>query len=155
MRKSGGFMQKRMSLILGILCLFFGIVCQRKIATIPVGNQPRALVWNSTNNKVYCANAGSRNVTVIDGATNRVIATIPVGSKPYALVWNSTNNKVYCANHLSGSVSVIDGVTNWVIKTIPVGYGPCALVWNSTNNKVYCANGGISRSVTVIDGATN
>jgi YVTN family beta-propeller protein len=26
------------------------------IATIPVGDGPCALVWNSTNNKVYCAN---------------------------------------------------------------------------------------------------
>jgi YVTN family beta-propeller protein len=68
------------------------------IATIQVGDGPWALVWNSTNNKVYCANWGSDNVSVIDGATNQVIATIQVGRYPCALVWNSTNNKVYCAN---------------------------------------------------------
>jgi len=79
------------------------------IATIPVGDRPCALVWNSTNNKVYCANFASDNVSVIDGVTNRVIATIPVGYDPRALVWNSTNNKVYCANVGSGNVTVIDG----------------------------------------------
>jgi YVTN family beta-propeller protein len=122
--------------------------------TIPVGRYPYALVWNSTNNKVYCANYYSANVSVIDGATNQVIATIPVGDEPLALVWNSTNDKVYCANLGSNNVTVIDGATNQVITTIQVGDGPRALVWNSTNNKVYCANYG-SDNVSVIDGATN
>ena len=52
------------------------------ITTIPVGDRPWALVYNSTNNKVYCANAYSNNVTVIDGATDSVITTITVGSWP-------------------------------------------------------------------------
>jgi YVTN family beta-propeller protein len=119
-----------------------------------VGDEPSALVWNSTNNKIYCANWVSDNVSVIDGATNQVIATVPVGDAPCALVWNSTNNKIYCANKYSSDVTVIDGATNQVITTIPVGDYPSALVWNSTNNKVYCANWG-SGSVSVIDGATN
>jgi YVTN family beta-propeller protein len=102
-------MQKRMSLILGIVCLFFGIACLREIAEIAAGNNSNRLCWNSTNNKVYCANYWSDNVTVIDGETNRVIATIPVGNAPWALVWNSTNNRVYCANVGSGNVTVIDG----------------------------------------------
>jgi DNA-binding beta-propeller fold protein YncE len=39
------------------------------IATIPVGDAPQALVWNSTNNKVYCANEHSFSVTVIRDVT--------------------------------------------------------------------------------------
>jgi YVTN family beta-propeller protein len=110
------------------------------IATIPVGRYPCALVWNSTNNRVYCANYGSDNVSVIDGATNQVIATIPVGDGPFALVWNSTNNKVYCANWNSDNVSVIDGATNQVIRTIQVGDEPRAFAWNSIQNRTYVAN---------------
>ena len=46
-----------------------------------VGSDPCALVYDSVNNKVYCANAGSSNVTVIDGASNQVIATVAAGSR--------------------------------------------------------------------------
>jgi YVTN family beta-propeller protein len=52
--------------------------------TIAVGDGPFALVHNPTNNKIYCANSGSDNVTVIDGATNAVITTIGVGAYPLA-----------------------------------------------------------------------
>ena len=121
--------------------------------TITVGTNPRALVWNSTNNKIYCTNANSGNVTVIDGQTNSVITTLAVGYSPFDLVWNSQNNKIYCANSNSDNVTVINGQTNSVITTITVGsYSyPCALVWNSQNNKVYCANY-LSNNVAVIDG---
>jgi|GEM_PF-2950983 len=58
-------MQKRMSLILGIVCLFFGIACQRKIATIQVGDGPCAFAWNSIQNRVYLANQESSSISVI------------------------------------------------------------------------------------------
>jgi YVTN family beta-propeller protein len=65
--------------------------------TIQVGNEPCALVWNSLNNKIYCANYGSINLAIIDGESNSVITTVPLGFNPVALVWNSINNKIYCA----------------------------------------------------------
>ena len=108
--------------------------------TITVGSHPLALVWNSQNNKVYCANSNSSNVTVIDCQTNSVITTITVGTNSYALVWNSQNNKIYCANEGSSNVTVIDGQTNSVITTIPVGIEPRAFCWNSLQNRVYVAN---------------
>jgi len=49
-------MQKTKSLILGIVCLIFGLSQSQWLETkIPGGDLPCALVWNSTNNKVYCA----------------------------------------------------------------------------------------------------
>ncbi len=127
------------------------------IATIPVGTNPYALVWNSTNNKIYCANRNFEgSVSVIDGATNSVITTITGETLPGALAWNSTNNKIYCANLFGFNVTVIDGVDNSVVTTIPVGGFPCFLVWNSINNRVYCANWNAYRgNVTVIDGVDN
>ncbi|MCK4252183.1 YncE family protein, partial [candidate division WOR-3 bacterium] len=89
--------------------------------TIAVGDRPCALVYNPTHNKVYCANTWGNDITVIDGATNKVITTIGVGLYPYALVYNPTNNKVYCTNLFNDNVTVIDGATNGVITTITVG----------------------------------
>jgi YVTN family beta-propeller protein len=80
------------------------------ITTIAVGDGPRALVYNLTNNKVYCANYDSANVTVIDGASNAVITTIGVGDHPCAFTWNYAQNRTYVANYYGSSVSVIRDV---------------------------------------------
>jgi YVTN family beta-propeller protein len=103
------------------------------------------------------------NVSVIDGATDRVIATVTPTWGPLAFCYNSVNNKVYCAgwgDSGTDSVRAIDGTSNLITATVPVGDYPSALCHNPRNNKVYCANrGGYSRppdtTVTVIDGATN
>lgn len=92
----------------------------KKIARIPAGEDIQDMIWNSTDNKVYCANPGSCDVTVIDGVGNSVITTLLVGNEPCALVWNSTNNKVYSANYLSNEISIIDGVDDSIIITIHV-----------------------------------
>ena len=114
---------QRVNFILGIpmICLIFSIGQSQWLeTTILVDSGPYALVWNSVNNKVYCANEYNANVTVIDGTNNSVITTIPVGNDHYALVWNSANNKVYCANVGSANVTVIDGANDSIITTIPV-----------------------------------
>ena len=88
------------SVLLATICLLSVADSQWLETTITLdpGAGPCALCYNPTNNKVYCANSGSDNVTVIDGATNSVIATVTAGSSPRALCYNPTNNKVYCAN---------------------------------------------------------
>jgi YVTN family beta-propeller protein len=121
------------------------------ITTITVGSGPNALVWNSQNNKIYCANYNDNSVTVIDGQTNSVITTIAVGSHPFALVWNFQNNKVYCANDGSNNVTVIDGQTDSVITNITVGTSPRAFCWNSTQNRVYVANYNSSNVAVIRD----
>jgi YVTN family beta-propeller protein len=79
----------------------------QRLAGITVGKGAYALTFNSSNDKIYCANKNSDSVTIIDGAGNSVITTVGVGDQPYALTYNSTNNKVYCANSYSSSISVI------------------------------------------------
>jgi YVTN family beta-propeller protein len=129
------------------------------ITTIPVDEEPRALIHNSTNNKVYCANWGRPgNVTIIDGGTDSVITTITVGDDPGGLVYNPTNNKVYCANAFSRDVTVIDGAADSVITTIPTWppgspAGP-AMLYNHINNKIYCAMA-IGLCVNIIDGLSD
>lgn len=124
--------------------------------TITVGSEPVALVYNPIENKIYCANEHSDDVTVIDGASNSVIATIAGydWDGPHALICNTTNNKVYCANRYSDDIGIIDGASNTFQGNIAVGYDPIAMTYNSANNKIYCANVS-SADITVIDGNTN
>ena len=153
-------MRKFKLLFLSLITIFSLLVTisygQWLETTISVGTNPYDLVYNSINNKIYSANWGTTNVTVIDGTTNSVITTIPIGSYPHSFCYNSLNNRIYTVNpYASGNnVTVIDGVSNSVIATILVGTYPYGPMYNPTDNKIYTANW-TSNNVTVIDGATN
>ena len=116
--------------------------------TVATGANPIAVAVNPVTNKVYVANNGSANVTVIDGATNAT-TTVAAGTDPYAVAVNPVTNKVYVANYGSASVTVIDGATN-ATTTVAAGTNPQAVAVNPVTNKAYVANNG-SDNVTVID----
>ena len=119
-------------------------------ATVPVGGSPRGLAWNSTNDRVYVANSGSRSVSVIDGPTNVVTKTISVGEAPYRVLWHPQRNKAYVADSAAGRVYVIDGQVNVVEDSIDVGTVPRAICWNEIDDKLYTANY-LDNTVSVID----
>jgi YVTN family beta-propeller protein len=77
------------------------------IATVTAGHGPYAICYNPQNDKVYCANALSNNVTVIDGATNLAIRTIAVGGFPMAFAHNPIKNRMYVSNRDSSTISVL------------------------------------------------
>jgi YVTN family beta-propeller protein len=127
---------------------------QTVTATLPAGNAPLALAVNPLTNRIYAANGGSNNITVIDGATNATTTvTDPNALDPCAVAVNPVTNRIYVANADSNNVTVIDGATNGT-TTVPVGNGPLAVAVNAVTNQVYVANYN-SGSVTVIDGPTN
>jgi YVTN family beta-propeller protein len=47
--------------------------------TVSAGTNPRAVAVNAVTNKIYVANEGSNNVTVIDGTTNTT-TTVSAGN---------------------------------------------------------------------------
>jgi len=111
------------------------------------------------SNKIYVSNYGSNDVSVINGATNKVVSTISVGSGPNGVAYDPNNNEIYVANYGSNSVSVINGATNSVIATISNSLNtPTGAACDPINNEIYVANrnsGSTSGWVTVINGATN
>lgn len=75
----------------------------------PAGQCPQSLYYNALDDKVYCANWGSGNVTVIDAASCDVVATVPTGAGSYGFCHNTTNDKLYVPNENSDNVTVIAG----------------------------------------------
>jgi YVTN family beta-propeller protein len=144
------------------------------ITRIPVGARPHLVAVNTITNRIYVANWGNDDVSVIDGASNTEIDTdgnpangitrIPVGSRPNGADANPTTNRVYIGNAASQDVSVIDGATNTEIDTdgnpangitrIPVGSNVLGVAANPATNRIYVANP-LSNNISVIDGATN
>jgi YVTN family beta-propeller protein len=77
----------------------------------------------------YVANHDSKNVSVIDTATNKVVATIPVGHFPNGVAVTPDGKYVYVTNDNPDDsvpviVVVIDTATNRVAARIPLSPNP-------------------------------
>jgi len=122
------------------------------IATIGVGDAPSCGAVNSVTNRVYVANAGSKDVSVINGATNVEVTRVPLGcipEIPNCVAVNEVTNHIYVSCFYSGTVSVIDGATNAVVGTpIPLGGGPRGVAVDSATGCAYVAD--TTGSVSVI-----
>jgi len=82
-----------LAILLAVCCCLSAASGQWLETTTTVGSGPWDLVYNPTDNKVYCAHIEGSNVTVIDGAADTVITTITVGAYPRAPVWNPVQNR--------------------------------------------------------------
>jgi YVTN family beta-propeller protein len=76
--------------------------------TVKVGANPISLAIDRAANKIYVANTGSGNISVIDGDSDAVVKTIPGEAHPYAIAVNEVTGTVYVTNTYSNAVTVID-----------------------------------------------
>jgi len=107
----------------------------------------------SAQSRVYVANLGSDDVSVIAVGTNTVVATIPVGSDPDGITAAPDGQRVYATNFFSDAVSVIDTTSNTVTSTMTTGSGPVGLAITTDGMHAYVTNRG-SDTVSLIDTAT-
>lgn len=127
------------------------------IATLGTGTQPNAVAVNPVSHRVYVANSGSDNVTIVDGSTNTTAATValPVGTFCYAncVVVDpiASPARAYVGNFWRGTTNVIDESAAAVVGTMTGGVahggGPRSLALDpsSTPPKLYVAEYGVSR----------
>ena len=105
----------------------------RRVATVPVQDEPNGVAWAPDGLTAYVANTVSGTVSVIktnlaNGVVQRPAIHIKVGVEPYSLVMSPNGTKLYVANARSNDVTVIDTATNAVEKTITgVGAEPRGL----------------------------
>jgi YVTN family beta-propeller protein len=84
--------------------------------------------------RIYVANAGTRDVSVIDPATGQVVDTVPLDSaaEPTDVTIAPDGTSVWISNARAGDpgkVSVIDTLTREVADTETVGVGPSAVAF--------------------------
>jgi YVTN family beta-propeller protein len=113
--------------------------------TLTAQTQPWSIAVNPATNKIYVANYGANNVSVIDGTANTITATVTTGTNPDALAVDPSQNLIYAANFSSASVTIIDGSTNNT-HTQPIGTtaSPDSLSVNPVLGQVYGAASGQS-----------
>jgi YVTN family beta-propeller protein len=101
---------------------------------------------------VYVTNTGSKQVSLIDTATNKMVSAIDVGNGPVGVAVTPDGKHAYIANAGSGTVSVIETATNKVVKTVPVGNDAEGLAITPDGAHVYVA---VFGNLSEIDTATN
>src|SRR5260370_538592 len=141
-------------LLLPLCCAVMGSLAayaQIVPTTVNAGTNPNSVAVNPVTNKIYVANSGSANVTVIDGATNST-TTVNAGTIPVSIAVNPVTNKIYVANFTSTNVTVTDGSTNSPTP-VTTGTNPNSVAVNPVTNKIYVSNFA-GNNATVIDGAT-
>ena len=94
--------------------MLFRSVSNTVVASLAVGGEGVAV--NPNTNRIYVANNGSSNVSVIDGASNTVAATVAVGTSPEGVAVTPNTKRIYVANWGDDTVSVIEDT-----PAIPVG----------------------------------
>lgn len=139
------------------------------VASIPVGKNPQAIVYNPANGLVYIANTLSNTLSIINGTSNSLVGSIVVGNfpgkNPTGIAISPINNTIYVTNMGSNTVSVINGTTNVIAKNITLAIGeregegtgffsPAGIAYNSDTGSLYVTNRG-SDTVSVINGTTN
>lgn len=95
------------------------------VDTITIGGIPGPVVMNPNGNRVYVANAGGSNISVIHTSTNALVRTITVGFGPQSMAISPDGTTLYVVNWNSRTISVVDTETNTVIAEItPPGIFP-------------------------------
>ena len=124
---------------------------RQALATIDVGDTPESVTASPDGLRVYVANRGSNNISVIDTVLGAVAGTpISVGTAPTRLALSRDGERLYVANSGSASISVIDTSTNLVVNTVatvlpsaPMASMPTALAFNPNRDELWIGFAGL------------
>jgi YVTN family beta-propeller protein len=111
------------------------LVKMQAVATIAVGLQPNAIVWDEARHRLFVANGNSDSISVVDTRTDRVAAAYslrPFGDRapgvaPTALALAPGGGELYVACGGINAVAVLTAATGALKGLIPTAWYPNAL----------------------------
>ncbi|WP_236549834.1 YncE family protein [Profundibacterium mesophilum] len=118
--------------------------------SIPVGSRPFGLAFDPRD-RLFVANVGSDDVSVIDPRDGTQLALVPVGARPYGIAF--AQGRAFVTNQYAGTLSVIDLETLEVSHTLEVGEYPEGVAVAGSDGPLVVANW-FSNTVTLIDPRT-
>ena len=130
-------------------------------AIIPVGNNPKAVIYNSANDFIYITNSNSGVISIINTTTNLITDTVNIGNflgtGLSGIEVNPINNTIYVTNSGLNIISLINGTSNTVMGNISQTTGkffsPDGIAYNYDNGNLYVTNRG-SDTVSVVNSTT-
>jgi YVTN family beta-propeller protein len=100
----------------------FDVKTLKTTATIGVGTNPDAIVYEPTSRRVMTFNGKSQDVTIVDAARDVVMATVPVGGKP-EFAQLGANGEVWFNVEDTNEMAVLDPKTAKLVRRLPLA--PC------------------------------
>jgi YVTN family beta-propeller protein len=85
---------------------------------IAVGARPMRISLTPDGTKLFVANSGSNDVTVIEARSGTAMTTIAAGSQPMDVASSPDGRRIYVSNRLAGTVTLIDAGSNTAVKTV-------------------------------------
>jgi YVTN family beta-propeller protein len=117
-------------------------LAQRVVGAIFVGEAPRGLAYSRHDQKLYVALAGSDEIAVIQGQSQRLLRRLPLGSgdNPTRLLLPDREDQLYVLNTGSSSVTVLTTDPLQEAGRIPVGERPHSLADDRRTGFLYVAS---------------
>jgi YVTN family beta-propeller protein len=116
---------------------------------IEVGDDPSHLELSHDSQRLYVANTGSNDLTIIDTANDQVTATVPTGKRPLLPCVAPNDSCVYLPSGPERTVTVL-GESGQCLKKIPVGAAPHDIAVSPDSRWAYQPNSA-SHTLSVID----
>jgi YVTN family beta-propeller protein len=119
------------------------------VATIAVGTNPDCIIYEPATQTVWAFNGRSKDISVIDAATQKVVATIPVPGKPEFAV---ADGKGTVFNNIEDKNEVIriDARAHKITAEWPSGCdSPSGLAFDAAGNRLFPVCDG--KKMSVID----
>lgn len=118
----------------------FDAASLKLLSSISVGKRPDGILFEPVTRRVFTFNAGSKDTTVIDAATNTVVGTIPLGGKPeFAVV----DGKGHIFDNIEDTSEIIeiDAKTMTVIHRWPLApcESPSGLAYDRAHGRLFAA----------------
>ena len=125
------------------------------VDTLPAGDGPSQVAYDSADERVFVTNYCSNSVTVINATSDSVVqSNLPVGSEPYGIAYDSLNDTIWIANYNSQNLTVLNGSSLATVHTInlPLGF-PYDLALDPITHSAFVSDLS-GNAVTVVNATT-
>ncbi|WP_426671133.1 hypothetical protein ACPPVU_07845 [Mucilaginibacter sp. McL0603] len=133
--------------------LVFDLKTNEVLGHVPTGKFADGIFYDDFSKKVITCNGMSKNMTVIDPATDKVAATIQLTGWPETAVSDEAG-RIYVNNAEKSEIDVIDAKTFKIVATWPIApaKGPSGLAIDRSSMRLFagCEN----KLLAVIDART-
>ena len=126
----------------------------KTIAKVKTGENPDAILYDSTHSEVYAFNGRGKSATVTNAESNNLVSTVPLSGKPEFAAADGLGERVFCNIEDKSEVAVIDMKTHAVTATWPLSPGeePTGMAFDAVHHRLFvgCHN----KLMTMLDSDT-
>ncbi len=91
------------------------------LSSVPIGSEPRSVVWNAGRSLLYVANSMSNCVSAVSGDGSMLLASLPVQNCPSAMAYSNAARRVYVGHSNTRLVYVLRDEADAAPRRSPVG----------------------------------